>query len=101
MLHLVGVNRHATLDASHQDLKQHLAMCSEQNEELRAEFQNYIKSSANDIMTLNNDVSMTKQLVEQKKFETSQLQLQIDQMLQMAAARTLARSQVRIKMKQV
>ena len=101
MLHLIGVNRHATLDASHQDLKQHLAMRSEQNEELRAEFQNYIKSSANDIMMLNNDVSMTKQLVEQKKFETSQLQLQIDQMLQMAATRTLARSQVRIKMKQV
>ncbi|KAG0554300.1 hypothetical protein KC19_12G080900 [Ceratodon purpureus] len=86
--------RHATLDASRQDLKEHLAMCTEHNDELRAEFQNYKKSTANEIMTLNNEVSMTKQFVEQKKLETSQLQLQIDQMLQMAAARTLARSQI-------
>lgn len=97
-LHLsLGFDRHATLDASHQDLKQHLTMCSDQHDELRSEFQNYLKSAANEIMTLNNDVSVTKQFVERKKDETSQLQLQIDSMLQMAAAKTLARSQVRIE----
>ena len=99
MVHVVGFGRHATLDASQQDLKQFLTTCTEQHDELRSEFQIYTKNASNEITTLHNDVSLTKQLVDRKRAETAQLQLQIDSMLQNAAARTLARSQVMVKRK--
>lgn len=91
---MIAFDRHATLAASREDLRLQLAKCSYENDILRIELQNYIKSTTNEIMTLNNDVSVTKQLVERKKTESAELQLQIDRILQMASARTLARSQV-------
>lgn len=86
--------RHATLAASHIDLQQHVAACADQIESLRSELHSYTKLTANEILTLNNDVSVTKQLCERKKEETAELQLVIDSVMQQAAAKTLARSQV-------
>jgi hypothetical protein len=86
--------RHATLAASHLDLKKHVEVCGDQIEILRSELQKYTKSTMNEILTLHNDVSVTKQACEKKKMETEELQLQIDSVLHLAAAKTLARSQV-------
>lgn len=86
--------RHATLAASHNDLKRHVEACADQIEIVRTELQNYTKTTMNEILTLNNDVSVTKQICERKKVETAELQLHIDSVLHMAAAKTLARSQV-------
>lgn len=86
--------RHATLAASHIDLQQHVATCADQIESVQSELHSYTKLTANEILTLNNDVSVTKQVCEHKKEETAELQLVIDSLLQQAAAKTLAHSQV-------
>ncbi|CAK9882125.1 unnamed protein product [Sphagnum jensenii] len=86
--------RHATLAASHLDLKKHVEVYGDQIEILRTELQKYTKSTMNEILTLHNDVSVTKQAFEKKKMETEELQLQIDSVLHLAAAKTLARSQI-------
>jgi len=89
-----GLDRHATLAASHEELKGHIADCEAEIDIIRSELQEYMKNSANTILTLNNDISITRLKVEGKRQETIDLQLNIDSMLQMAAARTLAQSQV-------
>ena len=65
-------------------------------EKLRQELQQYLKNSANNILTLNNDVSITRQIYERKRLQTADLQKNIDSMLETSAARTLARSQVNL-----
>ncbi|KAG0623835.1 hypothetical protein M758_3G205800 [Ceratodon purpureus] len=86
--------RHATLEASQKELKRHIADCEGEMEKLRQELQQYLKNSANNILTLNNDVSITRQIYERKRLQTADLQKNIDSMLETSAARTLARSQV-------
>lgn len=89
-----GLGRHATLAASHVELKERVATCEAEIELIRSQLQSYLKNSANTILTLNNDVSVTRLKVERKKQETADLQLNIDSMLQVVATKTLARSQV-------
>jgi len=84
------------LAASHEELKGHVANCEAEIDIIRSELQNYTKNSANDMLTLNNDISVARQKVEKKRQETTDLQLNIDSMLQMVAAKTLARGQVHI-----
>nr|PNR33050.1 hypothetical protein PHYPA_024993 [Physcomitrium patens] len=86
--------RHETLSANREDLRQHLITSEEQMQAVRKEYQSYLKFTATEVMMLNNDVGQAKQLVERKKSDTAQLQLQIDSMLQMAAAKTLAWNQI-------
>lgn len=87
--------RHATLQATNDDLKQHLEDCGEGMETIRESMQAYIKASSNEILNLDNDISVKKILFEKKKRETSAKQLNMDSILHVAATKTLARSQVR------
>lgn len=54
----------------------------------------YRKTSHDEILNLENDVSSAKQAHERKKRETSEIQLHMDSVLQVAASKTLARGQV-------
>eukprot|EP00250_Pteridium_aquilinum_P007152 c16934_g1_i1 orf=441-785(+) len=54
----------------------------------------YRKTSHDEILNLENDVSSAKQAHEKKKRETADIQLHMDSVLQIAASKTLARGQV-------
>ena len=56
----------------------------------------YRKTTHDEILNLENDVSSAKQAYEKKKRETAEMQLQVDSILQVAASKTLARGQVTI-----
>lgn len=92
-------DRHATLAASHHELKKHIADCESEIENMRQDLQQYLKNSANTCLTLNNDISVQRQKFDRKKQQTAELQLQIDSMIEMAVTRTLARSQVNLVLK--
>ncbi|CAM6111480.1 unnamed protein product [Calypogeia fissa] len=86
--------RHATLQATNDDLKQHVENCGEEMEMIRESLQAYVKASSNEILNLDNDISVKKLLFERKKRETGAKQLHMDSILLAAATKTLARSQI-------
>ena len=87
-------SRHSTLKTTCDDLKKHIEKCSEELENLRIDLLMYRKTSHDEILNLENDVSSAKQTHEKKKRETAELQLHMDSVLQIAASKTLARGQV-------
>lgn len=86
--------RHSTLTSTNDDLKKHIDECTESFEQLRTDLQVYRKSTHDEILNLENDVSSAKQAYERKKRDTAEMQLHIDSVLQVAASKALARGQV-------
>ncbi|MCO5578975.1 hypothetical protein L7F22_032826 [Adiantum nelumboides] len=85
---------HSTLTSTCEDLTKHIEECSEALEKLRVDLLMYRKTSHDEILNLENDVSSAKQSHEKKKRETAEIQLRMDSVLQVAASKTLARGQV-------
>ena len=86
--------RHATLEATNNDLRQHARECAELNEQTRAELQAYTKSKADEILNLNNRISRLKKEMEGKERETMGHEMRKDYAVQAASQKTLQHGQV-------
>ena len=86
--------RHATLEATNNDLRQHARECAELNEQTRAELQAYTKSKADEILNLNNRISRPKKEMEGKERETMGHEMRKDYAVQAASQKTLQHGQV-------
>ena len=86
--------RHATLEATNNDLRQHARECAELNEQTRAELQAYTKSKADEILNLNNRISRPKKEMEGKERETMGHKMRKDYAVQAASQKTLQHGQV-------
>ena len=90
--------RHATLEATNNDLRQHARECAELNEQTRAELQAYTKSKADEILNLNNRMSRLKKEMEGKERETMGHEMRKDYAVQTASQKTLQHGQVTMAM---
>lgn len=86
--------RHATLLATNQDLKEHQAKCAELAEKVRSELAIYVKSKTDEILTMNNEVALLKNELENYKSEAMVQQSKKDNGLQVASQKTLEYGQV-------
>eukprot|EP00899_Mesostigma_viride_P009263 jgi/Mesvir1/18338/Mv14239-RA.1 len=86
--------RAATLEATNADLKAHSRACLEKHEEKRAELQLYSKQKMDEILNLNNKVSMLKKELESWERESQLMQSRQDTSLQSASAKMLELGQV-------
>jgi flagellar motility protein MotE (MotC chaperone) len=59
--------RHATLQATNDDLRAHQQRCSKEAEDIRTALQAYVKQQTDDILDLNNTLAKLKKQLEQQE----------------------------------
>jgi len=59
--------RHATLQATNDDLRSHQQQCSQDAEEIRQNMQTFVKQKTDEILDLNNQVASLKKQLEQQE----------------------------------
>jgi predicted nuclease with TOPRIM domain len=86
--------RHATLQATNQDLKEHQHRCAELAEKTRAELNVYIKQKTDEILNLNNHLARLKKELESFEQQAMAQESKKDYSLQVASQKTLEYGQV-------
>lgn len=86
--------RHATLQATNTDLKEHQRKCGELAEKIRAELQVYVKQKTDEILNLNNQLARLKKELERYESEALSQETKKDYSLQVASQKTLEYGQV-------
>ncbi|MEW5313954.1 MAG: hypothetical protein WDW38_005484 [Sanguina aurantia] len=86
--------RHATLQATNSDLREHQRRCGELSERVRAELQVYAKQKTDEILNLNNSIARMKKELEGYEGEALLQESKKDSSLQVASQKTLEYGQV-------
>ncbi|KAK9833172.1 hypothetical protein WJX74_009370 [Apatococcus lobatus] len=88
------IARHATLEASNQDLREQQRQAGESTEQVRAELRAYTKARTDEILHLNTSIAALKKQLEASEQEAYALESKKDQQLQAATRKTLTYGQV-------
>lgn len=86
--------RHATLQATNNDLKEHQNRCADLAERTRVELQIYTKQKTDEILNLDNRLAQLKKELEAYEQDISLQEAHKDHSLQVASQRTLEYGQV-------
>ena len=86
--------RHATLEATNEDLRTQQEDLAEEFEGTRLELQAYVKQKANEILNLNNQISSMRKELEVAQRETLDLELKKDYSMNVLSQKTLEYGQV-------
>ena len=86
--------RHATLEATNDDLRQNAKLTADNVEEMQGKLQSNTKSKTDEILNLNNEISHLKKLREEKERSAQGMQTKMDSTLQNASQKTLQHGQI-------
>ncbi|CAG9461648.1 unnamed protein product [Pedinophyceae sp. YPF-701] len=86
--------RHATLQATNQDLKEQTQSLTRELEQLRLDMNAYVRAKTNEILNLNNEISTLKKDLEQRERACMALEAKKDYSMQIMCQRTLEHGQV-------
>uniref|UniRef100_A0A383V3C6 DUF4200 domain-containing protein n=1 Tax=Tetradesmus obliquus TaxID=3088 RepID=A0A383V3C6_TETOB len=86
--------RHATLQATNDDLRAHQQYSAAEAEEIRVALQAFTKQKMDEILNLNNKLSQLKKQLENYEQQAAQQELKKDYSLRVASQRTLEYGQV-------
>lgn len=88
------LSRHATLQATHRDLLDHMTSCNASAEAMRSELAAYTKQRADQLLLLNNRLAQLKQQLESYEQDAALSEAAKDGTLHVASQRTLMYGQI-------